>query len=558
MSTSHVLERDDSGDSGADRFDPASGTAVRAVAVRRSVDLRAGRPGPDAVIDLSLADVPALSRAAAAAPPPVVPPAAPPAGPSARRPGAAPLILPPTRTGATDVLPQAPEGWMGRFGVQPLLVACDLAACVSAGLLAPTGGRIPWVFASLLLVLYAGGHLYRSRLSLSLLDDLPRLTGRWLAAVGLTILAQAGLSRVRWGDQFVHWRLVWPALIALALIVVLRASAYALVRHQRRRRRVAHRALVIGAGTVGGEVAGILTEHPEYGLQPVGFLDDDPWLSGEQLLLPVLGGTDDLMGVLTRYDVGNVVVAFASMRESELVDIIRTCDRMDCEIFLVPRLFELHHVSDDMDEVWGLPLVRLRRAARRSRGWHVKRVFDVALAGAALLALAPVFAVVAALVRREGGPGVLFRQERVSVDGRRFELLKFRSLRPVDETESATNWNIAHDDRLGPVGRFLRKTSIDELPQLINILRGEMSLVGPRPERPHFVHQFTEAHPGYVARHRVPSGLTGWEQVHGLRGDTSIADRAKFDNYYIENWSLWLDIKIILRTVGSVLRGTGA
>jgi exopolysaccharide biosynthesis polyprenyl glycosylphosphotransferase len=211
-----------------------------------------------------------------------------------------------------------------------------------------------------------------------------------------------------------------------------------------------------------------------------------------------------------------------------------------------------------MDEVWGLPLVRLRRAARRSRGWEVKRLFDIVVAALALLALAPLFAVVAALVRREGGPGVLFRQERVSVDGTHFELLKFRSLKPVDETESATHWNIAHDDRLGPVGRFLRKTSIDELPQLINILRGEMSLVGPRPERPHFVHQFTEAHPRYVARHRVPSGLTGWAQVHGLRGDTSIADRARFDNFYIENWSLWLDLKIILRTVGSVVRGTGA
>jgi exopolysaccharide biosynthesis polyprenyl glycosylphosphotransferase len=339
---------------------------------------------------------------------------------------------------------------------------------------------------------------------------------------------------------------------------VLRGLAYALVRSQRRRRRVAHNALVIGAGDVGGHVVDILMDHPEYGLRPVGFLDDDPWLSGEQLRLPVLGGTDDLRQVLDRHDVGNVVVAFASMRESELVDVIRTCDRADCEIFLVPRLFELHHVSDDMDEVWGLPLVRLRRAARRSRGWEVKRLFDICVASVALLALAPLFAVVAALVRREGGPGILFRQERVSVDGTHFELLKFRSLKPVDETESATNWNIAHDDRLGPVGRFLRKTSIDELPQLINILRGEMSLVGPRPERPHFVHQFTEAHPRYVARHRVPSGLTGWAQVHGLRGDTSIADRARFDNFYIENWSLWLDLKIILRTVGSVVRGTGA
>jgi exopolysaccharide biosynthesis polyprenyl glycosylphosphotransferase len=261
--------------------------------------------------------------------------------------------------------------------------------------------------------------------------------------------------------------------------------------------------------------------------------------------------------VLTDHDVNNVVVAFGSMRESAMVDVIRTCDRLDTEIFIVPRLFELHHVSDDMDTVWGLPLVRLRRAARRSRGWQVKRVFDILVASVALIAASPLMLLAAIGVRLEGGPGIIFRQERVGVDGRRFHVMKFRSMKPVDETESQTNWNISNDDRLGPIGRFLRKTSIDELPQLINILKGEMSLVGPRPERPHFVDQFCEAYPRYVARHRVPSGLTGWAQIHGLRGDTSIADRARFDTYYIENWSLWLDVKIMLRTVGSVIRGDG-
>ncbi len=240
-----------------------------------------------------------------------------------------------------------------------------------------------------------------------------------------------------------------------------------------------------------------------------------------------------------------------------MVDVIRTCDRLDTEIFIVPRLFELHNVSTDMEDVWGMPLVRLRRAVRRSRGWKLKRAFDLAVATVALVLVSPIMLVAAILVRLEGGPGIIFRQERVGVDGRRFQVMKFRSLKPVDETESQTQWNISQDHRLGPVGRFLRKTSLDELPQLFNIFKGEMSLVGPRPERPHFVDQFCEAYPRYVARHRVPSGLTGWAQIHGLRGDTSIADRARFDNYYIENWSLWLDVKIMLRTVGSVIRGDG-
>jgi lipopolysaccharide/colanic/teichoic acid biosynthesis glycosyltransferase len=152
---------------------------------------------------------------------------------------------------------------------------------------------------------------------------------------------------------------------------------------------------------------------------------------------------------------------------------------------------------------------------------------------------------------------VLFKQLRVGIDGRGFELLKFRSMKPATDLESETKWNIGDDERVGRVGRFLRRSSLDELPQLWNILRGDMTLVGPRPERPHFVAQFTESHPRYTARHRVPAGLTGWAQVHGLRGDTSIEDRARFDNFYIENWSLWLDVKIIFWTVAQIVRGTG-
>jgi exopolysaccharide biosynthesis polyprenyl glycosylphosphotransferase len=190
--------------------------------------------------------------------------------------------------------------------------------------------------------------------------------------------------------------------------------------------------------------------------------------------------------------------------------------------------------------------------------WAVKRAFDAALAGIGLLLLAPVLLLCAIAVRLEGGPGVIFRQERIGLDGRPFTVFKFRTLRPADEHESATRWNIADDHRLGPVGRFLRRASLDELPQLWNVLRGEMSLVGPRPERPYFVMRFAQAYPRYRERHRVPVGLTGFAQVNGLRGDTSIEDRARFDNYYIDSWSLWQDVKILLRTVLAVLRTDGS
>ena len=276
-------------------------------------------------------------------------------------------------------------------------------------------------------------------------------------------------------------------------------------------------------------------------------------------LLPIrhLGGYGQLGEVIRRHAVRDVIVAYGGAKEEELVDILRTCDRLDVEVFVVPRLFELHNANRYTDEIWGVPLIRVRRAVYRSLWWRVKRLVDVVASALMLLFLAPVLAACALAVRLEGGPGVIFRQVRVGLDGRPFQVLKFRSLKPVDETESQTQWNIRHDDRLGPVGRFLRASSLDELPQLWNILRGDMSLVGPRPERPHFVQQFSTHIPRYTARHRVPAGLTGWAQAHGLRGDTSIEDRARFDNYYIENWSPWLDMKIVLKTVGQVVRRHG-
>jgi exopolysaccharide biosynthesis polyprenyl glycosylphosphotransferase len=454
---------------------------------------------------------------------------------------------------------------LARFGIRPLLVGLDLVAVVIGILVAEYIGRQvemdsparkTALFGVLFVLLIGSAGLNRSRLSVSVLDDLPVILGRWIAAAGLAILGQVVWSQALWQDYIVNWLFLWSAAVIGALVIVLRGLGYAAVRMMRGRGYVTHSTIILGAGEVGSQVASILRSHPECGLRPVGFLDDDPRFTGDAEC-PVLGGVGQLTEVLTTGRVQSVIVAFSSMKESELVGVIRTCDRYDSELFVVPRLYELHHVDNDMDSAWGLPLVRLRRATYRSRAWRLKRLIDIAVSGGALLFIAPVMLLIALAVRLDGGPGIIFRQQRIGVDGRCFDVLKFRSLRPATEDESATRWNIAHDDRLSPVGRLLRKTSLDELPQLVNILRGDMSLVGPRPERPHFVDQFRQAYPSYEARHRVPSGLTGWAQVNGLRGDTSIADRARFDNYYIENWSLWLDVKIIMRTFSSVLRGAG-
>jgi exopolysaccharide biosynthesis polyprenyl glycosylphosphotransferase len=469
-----------------------------------------------------------------------------------------PILARPSNAEDDDPPSGSWTGLLVRAGIRPMLVLLDLAACLVGT--AASGGLRPvmGLFTLLLISVYATGGLYRSRLSPSLLDDLPQLAGRLLVVLALTMTGQLTLNQLRWDTELVDWNLLIAAAVTGTVVMVLRTTAYSLVRYARRTGRIAHRTLILGAGRVGTYLAESLSQHPQYGLQPIGFLDVDPPREGVSASHRILGRPEQLVEVLLDHQVRNVIVAFGSMRESEMVDIIRTCDRLHCEIFVVPRLFELHHVGGDMDTAWGMPLIRLRRAAYRSRAWQIKRAIDIFFSGLALLALSPLMLMVALAVRLEGGPGILFRQERVGVDGQHFSLMKFRSLKPVDDTESATNWNIAHDDRLGPVGKFLRRSSIDELPQLLNILRGDMSLVGPRPERPHFVATFRSQHPHYVARHRVPCGLTGLAQVNGLRGDTSIAERARFDNYYIENWSLWLDIKILLRTAMSVVRAEGA
>jgi exopolysaccharide biosynthesis polyprenyl glycosylphosphotransferase len=457
--------------------------------------------------------------------------------------------------------------WLGEGAVRPILVGADALAAligVAVGLVivserlgADSPARKIVAFGLILLALQWSAGLYRPRLSLSVLDDIPVLTGRWLAAVALAVLAQIFWSKAIWQNYIIDWRFLWGAVATGLAGLVLRAVSYHFIRRGRSRNAALHSTLILGAGGVGHDIAQILGEHPEYGLHPIGFLDDDPRITDRPSRVPVLGGLDQLTRLLEQRYVRNVVVAFSSFKESEMVAVIRACDRQKCELFVVPRLFELQHADDEMTHAWGLPLVRLRRPTYRSASWRVKRLMDVLVSGVLLFAITPVLLVIALAVRLDGRTSIIFRQERVGVDGHTFNLLKFRSLTPLNEQDSATTWNVAQDLRLSKVGRFLRKHSLDELPQLYNILRGDMSLVGPRPERPHFVEQFRAAYPSYEARHRVPSGLTGWAQVHGLRGDTSIADRARFDNYYIENWSLWLDVKILLRTVASVLSPSG-
>jgi exopolysaccharide biosynthesis polyprenyl glycosylphosphotransferase len=403
------------------------------------------------------------------------------------------------------------------------------------------------VMAVLGVVLLSGGGRYRARLHLSVLDELPTILARLLTAAGVVALMIAMLYPQDAVLMFLN-----TACLAIVLVVAGRIVTTQLIALGRRTGITRHHTVCIGGGPLAAELAKILGEHREYGLAVDGFVDDgDDHYANEEV--PHLGTLRDLDAAVKRTRADVLLIADGNFHEEVLLDAVRTqiCQRAD--LLIVPRMHHFHTQTGMADHIGSIPVMRIRNPNLRGPSRIVKRMFDVAVAMTAAVIVLPLMVAAAIAVRVEGGPGILFRQIRIGHNGKRFEVLKFRTLKPADDNEGDTNWSVATDPRVGPVGRFLRRTSIDELPQLWNIIRGDMTLVGPRPERPHFVEQFSQQFDRYAHRHRVQAGLTGLAQVSGLRGNTSIADRARYDNFYIENWSLWLDTKIVLRTFSEVV-----
>ena len=343
--------------------------------------------------------------------------------------------------------------------------------------------------------------------------------------------------------------------VAAILTIAGRATAYAVARSAKQRLAISDRTIVVGAGLVAAQLGSILQEHPKYGLKLVGFVDHSPLI---ELPAPLLGGPENLGEIVRESRVDRIIVAFGSVGEGSLVSVLRSCGGLGVRMHVVPRLFELGAdlpgaVADDL---WGIPVVPLAYPAFGSPAKLIKRTMDVAVSGLFLLITSP-FLLAAAVAIRVTSPGpAVFRQLRVGRNGREFRILKFRTMYVNDESD--TRWNVHDDERITPVGRVLRRLSIDELPQLVNVLRGDMSIVGPRPERPHYVGRFSETVTGYTDRHRMDVGITGWAQVHGRSRDLdAIPERARFDNYYIDHWTIWRDIVIIARTVRTVFGTRG-
>jgi Undecaprenyl-phosphate glucose phosphotransferase len=308
--------------------------------------------------------------------------------------------------------------------------------------------------------------------------------------------------------------------------------------------------LVVGAGRLGRAVVEKLLEHPEAGLRAAGIVDDDPVQRGRAIEgVPVLGTTAEVARIVEENGIDTVFLALPLEAHRAMLSVLKEVGRTVADVRVVPDLLQHITFRAAVEDLDGLPVVHLTQVPLS--GWMslMKRALDLGISSSTLAALSPLFGLIALAVRLEDGGPVFYRQTRMGLDGRPFDILKFRSMRVGAEDESGPVFADAADSRCTRVGAFLRRWSLDELPQLVNVLRGEMSLVGPRPERPEFVREFKEKFPQYMVRHRVRAGMTGWAQVHGWRGNTSLTKRIEYDLYYIENWSLSLDLKILWMTL---------
>ncbi|MCP1309727.1 undecaprenyl-phosphate glucose phosphotransferase [Paenibacillus tyrfis] len=310
--------------------------------------------------------------------------------------------------------------------------------------------------------------------------------------------------------------------------------------------------LILGAGSIGKRFYRNLLKHPELGYEVVGFLDDfhDCHEVGFENYKPILGRVDELEAILEKTLIDEVIIALPLDAHHKFGKIINTCEKAGVKTLIIPDYFDYLPSKPYFDNFAGIPLINVRDIPLDEfRNRFFKRAFDIAFSLAAILITLPLLILIAIGVKITSPGPIIFKQERVGLNRRNFMMYKFRSMRIQTEQSSDTQWTTENDPRKTKFGTFLRKTSLDELPQFFNVLFGHMSVVGPRPERPYFVEQFKEEIPKYMVKHHIRPGITGWAQSNGLRGDTSIEDRIKYDIFYIENWSFLFDIKIIWKTI---------
>ncbi len=422
-------------------------------------------------------------------------------------------------------------------------------------------GVLPFIAVIVPFAYYLQG-IYRLRRGRSRVDDFFAVfVGTILAVVfGIvsTLYVQAYYvpDALKERGAFEVSQLVWALFVVVnvALTYASRAGVRGAFERRWRAGVGLKRVLVAGAGELGRLVADKVLQHQEFGFRIVGFVDDRA--SGEAIGyrgLPLLGTLEDTAEVLRQERIDQLYVALPLEEHSRMLDVIGGASRECVDVKVVPDLLQFIALRARLEDLDGVPIINITGVRLEGFNGVLKRVLDMAAAAAALVVFAVPFALIALVIRKTSPGPVFYRQERMSLDGQPFLVYKFRSMFHDAERDTGPIWAREDDPRRTPFGKLLRRFSLDELPQLWNVLRGDMSLVGPRPERPFFVEQFKQRFPQYMLRHKVKSGMTGWAQVNGWRGNTSIEKRIEYDLYYIENWSVGLDLKIIWLTVAKGL-----
>lgn len=473
--------------------------------------------------------------------------------------------------------PKVLDSLRNESGYRTLTVVLDIWAAIWAVALALwwTNGPVAergvalwtWVFVPILIIALTTRSMYKRKLSHRFIDDFEpvetSVAVSALATLAVLIAVVPKLAEDVAPGQYVRPSEVGVKLWICAAVLIpgvrlLRSLAQ---RYLRRKFRFGSTALVVGNGPIAQQLITRMRETPDYGLRPVGVIDDTRPSDTDLLDVPYLGTTDSLESAVRTTKSEDLIIAPCALPDEQLALLAQRAQNLGMRVRVVPRLMDAVGVNARVEHLGGVPLMVLYRVDPRGWQFAVKHAFDRSVAALGLLLISPLFLALTLAVRLSSPGPVFFGQERIGRDGNVFKCLKFRSMRPAGPADAgfalqdgAAPGGVEGEDRRTRIGKLMRKTSLDELPQLINVLRGDMSLVGPRPERPEFVDLFEMQIRRYGQRHRVKAGMTGWAQVHGLRGQTSIADRAEFDNYYIENWSLILDFKILILTVLAVLR----
>lgn len=411
---------------------------------------------------------------------------------------------------------------------------------------------LPTLASVILVIGFFTQRMYQRRRPISHFDEYTKI---FVFTIFTTLLTVAILELSIRADYH-RWLFAYATAFSIGISIVMR-TIHAQIQWQAQAHGVGDdRVLIIGAGEIGEMVYRKIIQNPKLGYQVMGFIDHEP--TRKQTMVadaPILGGILDIPRLIDQLVIDEVIIGLPESNHQELVNIISLCEREKVGIRVFPDVFQIMASEVGIGDLGGLPLLTIRDVALQGWKLTLKRGLDLVLSVIGLILVSPLMLLTAILIKLESPGPVFYTQERMGLDARPFRILKFRSMRQ-DAESSGPGWTVEDDPRRTRLGTLLRTLSIDELPQLVNILLGDMSWVGPRPERPVYVEQFRQSIPRYMDRHREKAGLTGWAQVNGLRGDTSITERTKYDLWYIENWSLALDIKIILRTFIQWLFGT--